>query len=89
MQANTDTISPSMTFKEAMDKLREIADEHGTDYFRCAYSATESGGKLFNVNCELYYHNGGLFSGRTWEEAFDNLDKKINPPKLSLDGAPE
>lgn len=79
-----------MTFREAKDKLKELA---GGRYHRLSYELTEhSSGKL-EAECRLYI-DPKISSGyqSTWEEAFAELQKVMNPLKrdhIDLTEAPE
>lgn len=79
-----------MTFKEAKDKLRELAQGR---YHAIEYELTEYAHGGLKAGCRLYIDpNTSTKWQPTWEMAFDELQKVLNPPKLDnidLTEAPE
>jgi hypothetical protein len=79
-----------MNFKEAKDKLAELANG---EYHSLRYSVTEysriTGDHKPYQECEVYINNKGWHKGDTWEEAFKSLDKILNPISLIIDNVEE
>ena len=69
-----------MTFQEAKDKLKIVSKNQ---YRSIQYSESISDYGDETHNCQLYIHDYGLHKGKIWEEAFESLDKAMNPSKYT------
>ena len=67
-----------MTFLQAEKKLVEIA---GETYCALHFKRTIHKKKIIEEQCQVYIDGYSWYSGDTWEDAFDKLDRKLNPKK--------
>jgi len=63
-----------MTFNQAHEKLRGMFPEK---YISLWFEMSEFAGKEKQFTCHLYIDGLQYFSGKTWDEAFDSLEKNI------------
>lgn len=72
-----------MDFKEAAEKLDGIAqgNYHSLKYeiVRCSKY------DFFEQKCTVYINGFEHYSGTTWEEAFEKLERAMNPVKITID----
>lgn len=73
-----------MTFTEAENKLKEIANGryHALAFEKSNYSSGRS-----ETDCRLYIADEGWHSGHTWDEAFCMLENKGFPVEQNPEAA--
>ena len=66
-----------MNFIEAKEKLKKIA---GGDYHSLTYAVSEHTDGDIEVECRIYISDIDSFTGKTWEEVFNELEGvHVNP----------
>jgi len=76
-----------MKWEEARDKLLEIAAGR---YCQLRFGFTMKDGKPFETDCWVYVDKGhsSRINCPTWEKAFEELDKEMNPKPRKLEAEP-
>lgn len=69
-----------MNFKQAAEKLEKIADGryHSLSYDLTTLSEKFGKGRK-EQNCKIYIDRLSWHCGTTWDDAFERLDKTMNP----------
>lgn len=83
--------SKRLTFKQALEKVKSIAEAHGHNYFALKYEVTQKENTLRNVGCWVYVHDADWFIGTSWEDAIRMLEEHYShrdPHKFTLLDAP-
>ena len=78
-----------MTFKQAYKKLKVIADGR---YFSIRYELTTHTNESMEQVCVVYVDPSLRGDGKTWDEAFEELDHEMNgrpPMKININNIPE
>lgn len=76
-----------MNFKEAKDKLKKLADG---SFHSISYEIIEYSNGDIDSKCELYTDSvNKIFSGRTWEIAFNKLEYYLGIIKTKIDDIEE
>lgn len=79
-----------MNFKQAVKKLDKIAVGR---FNTIEYKITQYSKNSFRTQeCTIYLEGYSHFSGPSWSEAFDKLDKVLSPKKITekdIDPIPE
>lgn len=75
-----------MNFREAKDKLKEIAAGR---YHLLGYQLTEYQSGELKPECTVYIDGLTHFRGKTWEEAFKALDEGIHGVIFDPSEAPD
>lgn len=66
-----------MKFKDAEKKLKGIFQD---EYYLLRYDKTHISNGIVETTCSIYAARlPNFYTGNTWEEAFESLDKALNP----------
>jgi len=75
-----------MTFKQAEKRLLDMMKD---DYCALEYERTYCRGGVLETICSIYVSSEqAYYRGATWDEAFNELDKELNPQNL-IESLPE
>ena len=76
-----------MKWEEARDKLLEVAEGR---YCLLKFGLAMKNGEPVETNCWLYVDRGYASSATctTWEKAFEELDREMNPKPKNLEEEP-